>query len=117
MLDKLERAEESYVKIEDSLSDPVIISDNEKYASLMKEYKNLTPIIEAFRRYKTTVKEMNEAEELMKLEIEIPPFRILPVPLYFRVSFLLFRSLFSAKSGFCFFIPNTINQFPRPTFI
>ena len=46
----------------------------------------------------------------MKLEIEIPPFRILPVPLYFRVSFLLFRSLFSAKSGFCFFIPNTITK-------
>ena len=65
MLDKLEKAEESYVKIESSLSDPAVISDNEKYASLMKEYKNLTPIIETFRRYKATVKEMNEAEELM----------------------------------------------------
>ena len=65
MLDKLEKAEESYVKIEASLSDPDIISDNEKYALLMKEYKKLTPIIEAFRRYKATVKEMHEAEELM----------------------------------------------------
>ena len=65
MLDKLEKAEENYIKTEAALSDPAVISDNEKYTSLMKEYKSLSPIIEAFRRYKTAVKEMNEAETLM----------------------------------------------------
>lgn len=65
MLDKLERAEENYIKTEAELSRPEVISDTEKYASLMKEYKNLSPIIEAFRRYKAAVREMKEAETLM----------------------------------------------------
>ena len=66
MIDKLQKAEENYVRIEESLADPDIISDQEEYTRLMKEYKNLTPIIEAFRRYKDAEKVMKEAEELMQ---------------------------------------------------
>lgn len=66
MIDKLQKAEENYVRIEESLADPDIISDQEEYTRLMKEYKNLTPIIEAFRRYKDADKAMREAEELMQ---------------------------------------------------
>ena len=66
MIDKLQKAEENYVRIEESLADPDIISDQEEYTRLMKEYKNLTPIIEAFRRYKDAEKAMKEAEELMQ---------------------------------------------------
>ena len=29
--------------------DPAVVSDNEQYVSLMKEYKNLTPIVEKYR--------------------------------------------------------------------
>ncbi len=65
MFDKLEKAEDNYIKIENSLSDPEVISDNEKYAAFMKEYKNLTPVIKTFRRYKSVLNEMNEAEALM----------------------------------------------------
>ncbi|MBE6609572.1 MAG: peptide chain release factor 1 [Ruminococcaceae bacterium] len=66
MIDKLQKAEENYVRIEESLSDPDIISNQEEYTRLMKEYKNLTPIIEAFRRYKATDKAMKDAQELMQ---------------------------------------------------
>ena len=65
MIDKLQKAEENYIRIEENLSDPYIISNQEEYTRLMKEYKNLTPIIEAFRRYKATDKAMKDAQELM----------------------------------------------------
>ncbi len=65
MLEKLAKAEENYVNIEDKLSDPAVISNNEEYTRLMKEYKSLTPIVEKFRLYKQTEKERDEAELLM----------------------------------------------------
>ena len=42
MLEKLNSAEARYISIEEELASPDIFSDNEKYSSLMKEYKNLT---------------------------------------------------------------------------
>ena len=59
MLNKLAATEERYVRIEEELANPEIFSDNEKYTSLMKEYKTLTPIIEKYREYKS-VKTQNE---------------------------------------------------------
>ena len=59
MLNKLAATEERYVHIEEELANPEIFSDNEKYTSLMKEYKTLTPIIEKYREYKS-VKIQNE---------------------------------------------------------
>ena len=66
MIDKLQKAEENYVRIEESLSDPAVINNQEEYTRLMKEYKNLTPIIEVFRRYKDAAESMKQAEELMQ---------------------------------------------------
>ncbi len=59
MLEKLSATEERFIRIEEELANPEIFSDNEKYTSLMKEYKALTPIIEKYREYKT-VKTQNE---------------------------------------------------------
>ena len=59
MLNKLAATEERFIHIEEELANPEIFSDNEKYTSLMKEYKTLSPIIEKFREYKT-VKTQNE---------------------------------------------------------
>ncbi len=59
MLEKLAETEKRYVQIEEQLSLPEIFSDNEKYTPLMKEYKNLTPIIEKYREF-MTVKQNNE---------------------------------------------------------
>ena len=66
MLDKLEKAEENYEKIEERLSDPDVVSDPEGYAALMKEYSALTPVITEYRRLKEAQKAMKDAEELMK---------------------------------------------------
>ncbi len=82
MLDKLEQVEARFVKVNDLLCLPETVSDQKKYAELMRELKNLTPVVETFREYKSTVengeaaKEMlldcsdKELEEMLQLEIE-----------------------------------------------
>ena len=68
MLDKLLAAEERYVLIERSLSDPDVISDIEKYTALMKEYKTLSPIVEKYREYTSARSAVEEAQLLLSTE-------------------------------------------------
>ena len=65
MLEKLAQTEERYIQIEKELSSPDIFSDNEKYSSLMKEYKNLTPIISKYREYVQTKTANEEAYAML----------------------------------------------------
>ena len=66
MFEKLSSVEERYEDISTRLSDPAVISDNEKYRSLMKEYKNLTPIMEKYREYRKACASYEEAAELLE---------------------------------------------------
>lgn len=66
MFTKLERAEDRFKEIEQLITLPEIVSDNKKYSSLMKEYKNLTPIIDKYREYKATKKELSDSEDMMR---------------------------------------------------
>ena len=65
MLNKLEAAEEKYLNIVAELASPDAFSNQEKFAALMKEYKNLTPIIEKFREYKKACSDNEEAKNLL----------------------------------------------------
>jgi len=65
MFEKLLAMEEKYKDISHRLSDPQTVSDNKLYASLMKEFKNLTPIIEKFREYKNAESTFNESKEIL----------------------------------------------------
>lgn len=65
MLEKLAHAEENYISIEARLSDNATLSNPEEYAKLMKEYKNLTPIIEKYRHYKEVEREKDGAFTIM----------------------------------------------------
>ena len=66
MFTKLARAEDRFKEIEQMITLPEIVSDNKEYSSLMKEYKNLTPVIEKYREYKNEEKEMRDADEMMR---------------------------------------------------
>ena len=82
MIDKLQQVEERFEKVNELLCLPETVSDQSKYASLMKELKNLTPLVETYREYKKAVsdgeaaKEMllekpdKDLKELLELEIE-----------------------------------------------
>lgn len=65
MLEKLKNVEARYEKINGDLFDPEVISDREKYAALMKEIKNLTPIVEKYREYVKCDLAVQEAKELL----------------------------------------------------
>ena len=51
MTEKLEITEKRFDEINEKLTDINVINDQEQYKSLMKELKNLTPIIEKYRMY------------------------------------------------------------------
>ncbi len=61
MLDRLKQAEERYILMEAELANPDIFSEQERFASLMKDYKALTPIIEKFREYRSAADANAEA--------------------------------------------------------
>ena len=65
MLEKLKEAELRYEGMEKELADPAVFSDPERYAALMKDYKNLTPVIEKYRVYCQAKKENEEARSLL----------------------------------------------------
>ena len=74
MLDKLQSIYERYNEINEQLSDMAVISDQDKYKKLMKENKQLTPIVEKYLEYKKTVDANAEAKELLDSQLD-PEFK------------------------------------------
>lgn len=66
IIDKLTVAERRFKEIEQALTLPETVSDNKKYSALIKEYKGLEPIIEKFRLYTSTEKNMADADAMMR---------------------------------------------------
>ena len=65
MTDKLNQIEKRYLEVESALSDGDVVSDLERYKALMKEYKELSPIVEAFRTLKQNQSDLEEARLLL----------------------------------------------------
>lgn len=66
MTEKLEMAAARYDEINAKLSDSKVVSDNRLYTELMREYKNLTPLIEMYKRYKSAEKSLEDAEAVIE---------------------------------------------------
>lgn len=71
MLEKLHDAELRYVHIEKELENHENMTDMTVYAQLMKEYKNLTPIIGKYREYKKLSVDTEDARVLMEEDPEM----------------------------------------------
>ena len=65
MFENLREAEKHYEEINEMLMQPDIINDTDKYKNLMKEHKNLTPIIEKYREYNAAVSNLEGAKEML----------------------------------------------------
>lgn len=65
MFEKLQGIEDKLEKINSSLCDPEIVSNQEEYKKLMREAKTLTPIVEKFREYKKANSDLTEAKEML----------------------------------------------------
>lgn len=82
MFDKLNFLEEKYKELNELISDPDVIADQERWRKLMKEQKDLTPIVEKYKEYKKAKETIEESlellgtkldkdfEELVKMELE-----------------------------------------------
>lgn len=65
MFDKLKAVEGRYEEIGELLTRPEVVSDNEQFKKLMKEHKELTPIVEKFREYSAAKAAEAEAREIL----------------------------------------------------
>lgn len=65
MFDKLEVFEKRYEEINGKLYDPEIISNQNTFRDLMKEQKNLSPIVEKYREYKKAKDSETEAKQFL----------------------------------------------------
>lgn len=65
MFDNLTVFEDRYEEITQKLYDPDVVSDPKQYAELMKEHKNIAPIVEKYREYKKADETLNEAKNLL----------------------------------------------------
>ena len=72
MFDDLRDVERRYEEIAFRLSDPATTPD--AYAGLMKDYKELTPLVESYRQYRQLDSQIREACELLETGGEDPEF-------------------------------------------
>ncbi|MBS6444512.1 MAG: peptide chain release factor 1 [Ruminococcus sp.] len=65
MFEKLQLMEKRLDELNQKLSDPNVVNDTKQYAELMREHKQLTPIIEKFKEYCSAKNNFDEAKELL----------------------------------------------------
>lgn len=70
LIERLSEAERRYVEIEEALASPDVVTDVEKFAKLNKEYKSLTPIVEKYREYTSTRRQLEGAEEIIRSDAD-----------------------------------------------
>lgn len=66
MIEKVEKIAQRFDEIQHQLQNPNITSDQNKYRSLMKEFGELEPVVQAFRALKQTLKEIQDNQEILK---------------------------------------------------
>ncbi len=70
MFEKLEVLRDKYNEINERLMMPETVGNNAVYRDLMKEYTQLTPIIETYKKYLAAKSAYDEAEELIHTETD-----------------------------------------------
>ena len=68
ILERLEGVRTRFIEVGELLTQPEILSDMKRYVKLNKEYKDLTPVVEAYERYKTALSNLKSARELLASE-------------------------------------------------
>ena len=71
MLEKLRLVEERYLETAERMAQPEFYNDPKAAAKLMKEQKQLEPIMAAYREFRRISQEQQELPELMALDAEM----------------------------------------------
>ena len=70
MLEKLQIVQQRFDEVSDLIIQPDIIADQKKYIQLNKEYKDLSHILEKIKVYKHLLSNIQEAESIIKEELD-----------------------------------------------
>ncbi len=65
MFEKLNAVEQHFNEVSERLMTPDVLSDQEQYKKLMREHKQLSPIIDKFHEYKAAKASFDEAKALL----------------------------------------------------
>lgn len=65
MYDKLKLVEQHFNEVSERLMDPAVISDQEQYKKLMREHKQLSPIVDKFHEYEKARTSFDEARQML----------------------------------------------------
>ena len=75
MLDKLKDIESRFEEINLQLSDPAVISNQEKYVALMKELNDISQIVKVYREYAEALKGIDDVYLMLKENSDDPDFK------------------------------------------
>lgn len=65
MVDKLEKIKQKFDEIQLQMSDPGVINDMKRFIKLSKDFKELTPIMEGYEKYKNILANIDHAKDLV----------------------------------------------------
>ncbi len=68
MLDKLEALNQRFLAIEQEMNQPEVMADMKRYIKLNKDYKDLQPIVAAYKRYKNLIDNIANAKDVLAHE-------------------------------------------------
>ncbi len=68
LLEKLRAVNDRYNEIGKFITDPDIVSDLKRYIALNKEYKDLGPIVSAYRQFKNVIENIESTREILSKE-------------------------------------------------
>jgi peptide chain release factor 1 len=68
MLDKLQSIYKRFEEIEKQVAEPDAMSDMKRYIKLKKDYKELTPVIEAYREYAKIADDIESTKQMLSTE-------------------------------------------------
>ncbi len=68
MIEKLQKIEDEFLEIERKLVDPGVISNQVEFKKLMRRHKELSSVVDLFRKMKKTEADINDSEEILAAE-------------------------------------------------
>lgn len=70
MFDSVEQVENRYEEVSMKLGDPYVLSNQDEYRKLMKEFSDIEPIVLKYRELKKTITEIKDAKEMLESKLD-----------------------------------------------
>ena len=68
MLEKLQAIKDRFLNLQDELNDPMVISNQRKYAQMNREYKDLQKVVDAYDQYKALIETIESDKRILETE-------------------------------------------------